>query len=168
MAFLDLVKKRHSHRQYKPDPVPEDVLNRFLEAGRLAPSARNDQDWTFWVQKLDDTNKDAAIAAAKGQKFVGQAPLLIGIATSGKRNMTCGQPAGTINASIALSFMLLQAAEDDLGTCWLGAFLQDEMKEFFGIPADLDLVAVTPLGYPADTPDARPRKSLDEIAHFVD
>ncbi len=168
MTFLDLVKKRQSHRQYKPDPVPEDLLNRFLEAGRLAPSARNDQDWTFWIKKLDDTNRDAAVAAAKGQSFVGQAPLLIGIATSSERKMTCGQPAGTVNASIAMSFMLLQAAEDDLGTCWLGAYHQEPMKAFFGIPEELELVAVTPLGYPADTPKPRPRKALDEIVHFVD
>lgn len=168
MTFLDLVKKRQSHRQYKPDPVPEDVLNRFLEAGRLAPSARNDQDWTFWIKKIDDTNREQAIAAAKGQKFVGQAPLLVGIATSSHRNMTCGQPAGTINGAIALSFMILQAAEDDLGTCWLGAFLQEPMQEFFGLPEGLELVAVTPLGYPADTPQQRPRKELDEIVRFVD
>ena len=76
MDFYDVVQKRLSVRSYKPDPVPEDVLTRVLEAGRLAPSAKNYQPWRFIVVK-DPAIRRALVPACRGQGSVGQAPVVI-------------------------------------------------------------------------------------------
>ena len=77
--------------------------------------------------------------------------------------MACGQPARTIDGSIAMSFMILEAEELGLGTCWLGAFYNDQVKSALSIPEEYDVVAVTPIGYPAEEIPARPRKSAGEV-----
>ncbi len=77
--------------------------------------------------------------------------------------MMCGQSAGIIDVSIAFSFMMLQATELGLGTCWLGAFDENAVRKILGVPDHVRIVAMTPLGYPDDVPAGRPRKSLDEV-----
>jgi len=80
--------------------------------------------------------------------------------------MSCGQLAGTVDTSIALSFVVLQAQELGLGTVWLGAFSEPQVKEILGIPKHVRVIALTPLGYPAEQPDAKPRKSVGEIIAY--
>jgi nitroreductase len=80
--------------------------------------------------------------------------------------MLCGHPTYALDVSIAFAYMLLQAYELGLGTCWIGAFREDEVKSVLGIPQHVRVVALSPLGYPATDVSVRSRKSLDEITCF--
>jgi len=167
MDVMTAIKSRRSIRAYKSIEVEEEKLNLILEAARLSPSARNLQNWKFIVVR-DKKLRERLVEAAAGQKFVGEAPLtLIACATAPERVMTCGQPANTIDLSIALSFMMLEAAELGLGTCWLGSFYEDKVKEVLNLPEGYRVVAMTPLGYPDENPAPRPRKSIEEIVEYI-
>jgi nitroreductase len=80
--------------------------------------------------------------------------------------MMCGQPRYTVDVSIAMSFMILQAQELGLGTCWIGKFSEGDIKKILDIPDDLRVVAMTPLGYPAEDPSIRSRKEMEHIISF--
>lgn len=167
MDVMTAIKSRRSIRAYKSTEVEEEKLNLVLEAARLSPSARNLQNWKFIVVR-DKKLRERLVEAAAGQKFVGEAPLtLIACATAPERIMTCGQPANTIDLSIALSLMMLEAAELGLGTCWLGSFYEDKVKEVLNLPEGYRVVAMTPLGYPDENPSPRPRKSIEEIVEYI-
>jgi nitroreductase len=157
---------RRSVRAYKAQEVESDKIEKILEAGRLSPSANNRQEWKFIVVKNPETKKKLA-RAAMNQFFIGQAPVvLIACATEYKAVMTCGHPTYAVDVSIAFAYMLLQAYELGLGTCWIGAFKEDEVKSVLGVPNHARVVALSPLGYPAVEASARTRKSLDEITCF--
>jgi nitroreductase len=163
MDVLDAIRSRRSVRSYEDRTVEEEKLNRVLEAGRLAPSAKNRQQWKFIVVRDGDTRAKLA-EACNGQKFVGQAPVVIvacGMETEDR--MSSGQPTTTVDSTISLDHMTLQAEAEGLGTCWIGAFQALEVKALLGVPADVDVVHVTPLGYAKEKPEARLRKELAEI-----
>jgi nitroreductase len=101
------------------------------------------------------------------QSFIGQAPVvLVACATESNAVMTCGHPTYAVDVSIAFAYMLLQAYELGLGTCWIGAFKEDEMKSILGVPKEVRVLALSPLGYAAADAGARSRKRLDEITCF--
>jgi nitroreductase len=160
------IKGRSSVRSYKDLEVESHKIKTILEAGRLSPSANNRQEWKFIVVKNTETKMKLAIAALN-QSFIGQAPVvLVACATESKAVMTCGHPTYAVDLSIAFAYMLLQAYELGLGTCWIGAFSEDEVKSVLGVPKDVRVVALSPLGYAATDTVARSRKSLDEITCF--
>jgi nitroreductase len=163
--FYETVQRRLSVRSYKPDPVPEDVLNRILEAGRLAPSAKNYQPWKFIVVK-DPAIRQALVAACRGQGSVGQAPVVIcGCAIEEQvwKGMGGYWSAEAVDITIALEHMMLAATAEGLGTCWIGAFLEAEVKKVLAIPDGVKPIALTPLGYSAREHRPQPRKPLSEI-----
>ena len=163
MDVSTAISQRKSMRAYKETDVEEDKLKKILEAARLSPSASNRQKWKFIVVKNKETRKKLAIAAFN-QSFIGDAPVVIvACGTDAKTVMLCGQPAYTVDVSIACAFMILQAYELGLGTCWIGAFKEDEVKKILKIPESVRVVAMTPLGYPNQPPSQRSRKSLDQI-----
>jgi len=163
MDVSTAISQRKSMRAYKETDVEEDKLKKILEAARLSPSASNRQKWKFIVVKNKETRKKLAIAAFD-QSFIGDAPVvIIACGTDAKTVMLCGQPAYTVDVSIACAFMILQAYELGLGTCWIGAFKEDEVKKILKIPESVRVVAMTPLGYPNQPPSQRSRKSLDQI-----
>ncbi len=163
MQVHEAIKNRRSVRAYKSDPVPEQSLRKVLEAARLAPSAHNDQDWKFIVIK--DIKKRKQLAqAAQSQSFIAEAPVVIAaVALNPERVISCEVPAYAINLTIAVDHMTLQACEQGLGTCWIGAFSQEEVKKILNIPDKYKVVALLPLGFPADSPRPKTRKSLKEI-----
>ena len=166
MTVKETIMARRSIRNYKPDEVDEVLLNQVLEAGKLAPSALNKQNWKCTVVK----NKDIAIAlseACLGQKMVKEAPVTLVLWSTDDRVMHCGQSAASINCSIALSFMLLEAAALGLGTCWLGAYDNEKVKKVLNLPQKAQVVAVSPLGYSDEKPMARPRKDLSELIEII-
>lgn len=166
MTVAEAIACRRSIRSYLPREVEAEKLAAVLDAGRLAPSARNRQEWRF-IAVTDSALQERLAQAAYGQQFVAQAPVVLVICdTGGEYTMTCGQPGGTVDCSIALSFMMLQAAELGLGTCWLGKYDEQTVREILGIPSAVRVVAMTPLGYPAETPAPRPRKQAAEIVVF--
>ncbi len=162
MDLMQAIRARRSIRDYQDRPVEEEKLQAVLQAGGLAPSARNMQDWKFIVVK-DAATRQKLARAARDQQFVGQAPVVIAACGTSDLVMTCGQPTYPIDVAIALDHMTLAAAALDLGTCWIGAFYEDQVKEILGVPQEIRVVALLPLGYPAEEPEPRPRKNLDEI-----
>jgi nitroreductase len=166
MDVFTAIHQRRSVRAYKDTEVEEDKLKKILEVARLSPSSSNRQEWKFIVVKNKETKKNLA-NAAMGQSFIGEAPVVIvACGTDAKSIMLCGQPAHTVDVSIACSFMILQACELGLGTCWIGAFKEDEVKRILKIPESVRVVAMTPLGYPNQPPSQKNRKGLNQIVCF--
>ncbi|MFH1938958.1 MAG: nitroreductase family protein [bacterium] len=160
---LEAIKKRQSVRSYQDKEIPEEILKQILEAGRLAPSAKNTQSWKFIVVK-DKNLRKKLVPACKNQEFVGEAPVVIaGCATNPDYVMSNGEHAYSIDLAIALDHMSLEAASLGLGTCWIGAFYQDQVKEILGVPEDVRIVSLMPLGYPKELGTKTERKPLSEI-----
>jgi nitroreductase len=166
MELMETIKRRRSVRSYQDKAVEEDKLLRILEAGRLAPSAKNMQDWKFVVVR-DPRLRRKLAEAARNQEFVGQAPVVIVACGTSDYVMTCGQLTYPIDVSIAIDHMTLAAVEEGLGTCWIGAFYEEKVKEILQIPQPIRVVALLPLGYPAaEQAKPTPRKSLKEIVAY--
>jgi nitroreductase len=168
LDFHDAVQKRLSVRSYKPDPIPEDSLNRILEAGRLAPSAKNCQPWKFIIVK-DPEVKNALVPACRGQSFIAEAPVVIcacALSDMAWKGMGGYWTAEAVDVTIALEHMILAAAAEGLGTCWIGAYTEAEVKKVLAIPDNVKPIALTPLGYPARESKPRPRKPLSEIVCY--
>jgi nitroreductase len=166
MEIVEAIRSRRSIRNYQDRTVEQEKLIRVLEAGRRAPSARNLQDWKFIVVK-DKEKRQKLSEAAKGQAFVAQAPVVIAACgTQTEYIMTCGQYCYPIDVAIAIDHMSLMATAEGLGTCWIGAFYEDKVKDILGIPEKIRVAVMLTLGYPAESPVARPRKKLEEIVAY--
>ena len=166
MEFHEVIRTR-SIRAYRPDPIPEEALNRVLEAVRIAPSGSNRQPWKFIVVGNDKLRRRLA-AACGNQGFIGEAPVVVvacGYNINYDRGGYMGDMSMLIDVSIAFTHLILAARAEGLGTCWIGAFNNDEVKKILNIPGEVNVVAVTPLGYPKDDGFVEPglRKPLAEI-----
>lgn len=167
MDFYDVVRTRRSVRSFKKNPIPEEVLSRVLEAARVAPSGSNRQPWKFILVR-DEALKQKMISACDNQKFMADAPLIV-VACGQKLSFNRGgymrEMSMLIDVSIAFTHLILAARAEGLGTCWIGAFKNDEIKKLLGVPEGYEVVAATPLGYPAENvfTEPRDRKNLDEI-----
>ncbi len=149
MGVLDVIKLRKSVRVYSKDKeIKDEDLKKILESARLAPSAKNIQDWKFVVVRDKNVLKKL-VPACKDQKFVGECSCVIAACSDETEYlMTCGQPAYTVDISIAVAHMELMAAEIGIGSCWLGAFYEDRVKKELGVPSNARVVALLTLGYP--------------------
>ncbi len=169
MEFYEVIRRRRSVRAYQPDPIPEETLNRILEAGRLAPSAKNLQPWRFLVIR-DRRLISELIPAMRNQKFIAEAPILIGVVA--KEKIAWGRMGGywssyPVDCAIALEHIILAATAEGLGTCWIGAYEEKEVRRILNIPEDEKPIAFTPLGYPNESPEERTRKPLSEIVQYL-
>lgn len=166
MNVYEAIEKRRSVRAYKNEDVSEEKLKKILEAGRLAPSAHNSQEYKFIVVKDAKKRKELA-EAASGQKFIAQAPVII-IAVSLNPGHLMGSevPAYAMDLAIALDYMTLAAVEEGLGTCWIGAFSQEKVKKVLNIPDTYKVAALLPLGIPDDEPGVKSRKKTEEIVCY--
>lgn len=161
MTFLELVKQRRSIRRYRPDPVPQTKLDAVLEAARLAPSWANGQCWTFIT--VTDPKVKHAVAAA-GNDWIEAAPVLVvACADPAKSGSKGDQSYYLLDIGIAMEHLILAATEQGLGTCWIGWFDERKARAALGVPDTIRVVAMTPLGYPDESPEPRPRKTLGEI-----
>ena len=166
MDFLELVKSRYSVRSYEPRPVEQDKLDRVLEAARMAPSGSNQQPWRFVVVR-DPEVRRRLVAACADQEHVAQAPVVIaGVGLTPDHVMNCDIPGDAVDLAIAMDHLSLAAAAEGLGTCWIGAFVQGRIREVLGIPEWAKVVQVMTLGYPADSPRPKSRKSLGRIVCY--
>lgn len=163
MDVFEAINKRRSIRKYKETPVEDEKLEMILEAARIAPSAANRQEWKFIVVKNKET-REKLVEAANNQVFVGEAPVIIvACSTESERVMPCGQYAYTVDLAIAVSFMILEATEQGLGTCWLGAYDEEKVRRILNIPERVRVPAIFTLGHADEEPHQRPRKLLNEI-----
>ena len=165
MDVYEAIRSRTSVRSYRSDPIEEDKLERILDAARLAPSGKNGQPWRFIVIKDQDT-KEKLVPACRNQAFLGEAPVVI--AACGREDEAYGRMGGYWNSlpvdiGIALEHLMLAAEAEGLGTCWIGAFVEEEVREILSVPGEVKDVALTPVGYPATERKTRPRKDLEEI-----
>jgi nitroreductase len=166
MEVFKAIQTRRSIRHYLDQPVEKEKLGQVLEAARLAPSAKNRQEWAFVVVQYKETRKKLSIAAC-GQSFVSEAPVVIaGCSTESEYVMTCGQYGYSIDLAIAIDHMTLMAASLGLGTCWIGAFHEDQVKKILNIPDKIRVVELLTLGYPSHQPSPRSRKGFDEIVRY--
>jgi nitroreductase len=166
MDVIDAIKNRISVRKYLDKDVEEEKLNEVLEAGRLAPSASNRQEWRYIVVR-DKSTRKKLVEAANNQSFVGEAPVVIVCcAETDEHIMSCGEKCYPIDLAISIDHMTLRAVELGLGTCWIGAFNQDKVKKLLGIPDKIRVVNLLPLGYPAEKKSTKIRKPLTEIVHY--
>ena len=161
-------EKRKSVRKYSSKEVSNDAVNRILSAAIKAPSAGNIQPWHFFV--ITDLNaKDQLCSAALNQGFVKEAPIVIVVCAkpqeSAKKykdrgiNLFCIQ-----DTAAAIQNMLLAAVSEGLGSCWVGAFDEDEAARIIDVDKETTRpVALITLGYPEKEPSKRPRHPLDEV-----
>ena len=166
MEVMEAIKTRRSIRSYQDKMIEDDKLHLILEAGRLAPSASNRQEWKFVVVKEKEARRKLAVAA-RGQSFIGEAPVVIvACARETEHTMLCGQKSYPIDIAIAVDHMTLKAVEEGLGTCWVGAFREDEVKKILNIPEEVRVVCLLPIGYPQNIPEPTPRRSEGEVIVF--
>ncbi|MBT9137185.1 MAG: NADH dehydrogenase [Firmicutes bacterium] len=166
MSVYEAIKRRRSIRSYQEQAVPEEVLTRILEAARMAPSGGNRQPWKFVVVTDKEIRKKLG-EAANNQDFVGQAPVIItAVGLDPENIMACGIPGDPVDVAIAIDHITLAAVEEGLGTCWIGAFSQEKVREILRIPSSFKVIALLTLGYTADSPGAKVRKSLQEIVCY--
>lgn len=166
MNVHEAIRKRRAVRSYKDDPIPEESLKKILEAARLAPSAKNKQDWKFIVVRDSETRAKLS-EAARNQEFVARSPIVIaGITLDPDYVMGSEVPAYAVDLAIAMEHIALAAIEEGLGTCWVGGFSQKEAKETLQIPEKYKVVILMPLGFSADKPALKSRKSIEEIVCY--
>ncbi len=163
MNVKDAIRTRRSIRKFLNKPIPQEKLEKVLNAGRLAPSANNRQPWKFIVV-LDKMKRRELAQAAKNQEFVGEAPaVIVAVALNPDYIMSCEVPGYAVDLSIALDHMMLAAVEENLGTCWIGAFSQQAVKSLLNIPEKYKVAALLPIGFPAESPKPKSRKSLEQV-----
>jgi nitroreductase len=177
MEFHDVIRARTSVRQYSDKSVDEDKITYILECARLAPSWANKQCWRFIIIKNKETIEQISKTSLIN-RWLKTAPVVI---------VACADPTDsgtnnsldyyTVDVSIAFEHVVLAATDVGLGTCWIGGFNEEKVKELLEIPKRIRVVALTPLGYPVDTIGfaeritktvlkTKKRKTLDEIVHY--
>lgn len=164
MDVFEAIRTRYSCRRYLAKPVEEEKLVQVLEAARLAPSARNFQEWRL-VVVTDAATRQRLAAAASNQTFVGEAAVVIACcAETDGHVMRCGEKCYPIDVAIAIDHMTLAATALGLGTCWIGAFDAPAVRGILGIPDSVPVVELLVLGYPAGAPPAhKGRHALEKI-----
>jgi len=151
MNVLEAIKTRRSVRSYSSRPIPADVLERCRQALRWAPSACNFQPWRFILVTAPELRGQVA-RAASDQLWMADAPVIVvgcALPEQAYKGMGGYGNSAEIDVAIALDHLTLTAVAEGLGTCWIGAFDEGEVKRLLEIPPQAKPVAVTPLGYPA-------------------
>jgi nitroreductase len=168
MKFIELAEKRCSIRGFKPEPVPEDVLNEILLAGNLAPTAKNLQPFHFIVVR-DATALDG-LATAYPAPFFREAPVVIVVCVESSkgwtRDRTDGKNYSEVDAAIATDHMTLAATDRGLGCCWIGAFDPVKVSAIMGLPKDIEPLAMLPIGFPNAAGREKQRKPLEELVRY--
>jgi len=169
MDVFEVVEKRRSIRRFKPEPVATDDLKKILEAGRLAPSGGNRQPWYFIVVRDLETKKALSVVA-NNQRFIADADIVI--VALGNPSVSSTKLPYKLSSTripfkqdpmIAIEHMILAATALGYGTCWIGAFSEDEVKKIMKVPENLAVIALLPVGVPDESPLSRPRKAFGEI-----
>ncbi|MEM0359618.1 MAG: nitroreductase family protein [Candidatus Hadarchaeales archaeon] len=168
MDTLEAIRKRRSIRSFKPDPIPEEDLRKMLEAAAWAPSAGNCQPLELVVVK-DQRIKEEVMEAAFGQPFIGEAPVVVVICADVERTVGRYGRRGELfyvqDTAAATQNLLLAATSLGYGTCWVGAFSEDEVARVLHLPPGIRPLAIVPIGRSAEKPEAPPRRPLEEIVH---
>ena len=168
-TFLDMVRERWSVRKFKQEQISDEHMARILEAGRCAPSACN-----YQPQRVLVLQSDEAIARVRHvTHWAFNAPTVLFVCADlaeSWKNMD-GCDSAEVDAAIALDHMMMEAWECGVGSTWVRGFDERVMRQAFGLPPTWKMVAMMPMGYPAE--NARPsnwhftRKSTQELYRFI-
>ncbi|NIS50597.1 MAG: nitroreductase, partial [Phycisphaerae bacterium] len=150
MTVIEAIRQRYSCRAYHEKPIEQEKLDSIFEAARLAPSAKNTQDWRFVVVTDKETKRLVADTTNRPDVFQKASAIIVACSNSDEV-MRCGQAIGPIDVSIALEHIALQATELGLATCWIGSFLTDKVRAILNIPSDVAIIELMTIGYPADS-----------------
>ena len=164
--LFEVITARYSVRGYKPEPVPEATLGKVLEAARRAPTAANRQP--FRVVVVHTEGREDELLRVYSRPWLVQAPLvLLMVAVPGEawRRMD-DKPYDEVDATIAMDHLVLAATALGLGTCWIAAFDPQAAREVFGLPDDVEPIALTPLGLPDKPSATTPRRPLSELVRY--
>lgn len=163
MEFYDVLRQRRSIRAYNADGIPEAALERIFDAVGLAPSACNNQPTRFLF--VSDPEVRGRLCECYPRDWLATAPMLV--VALGNRDKAWrrfnGQSSHAIDVAIALEHLVLAAAAEGLGTCWICAFDQEQARQLLCLPDCWEVVAMTPLGWPADEPPPQTRRPFNEI-----
>ena len=174
MSFLDLCKERYSVRKFSPKAVEEEKIQKILEAGRLAPTAKNSQSHKIFYLKSEESL--AKIRAATPMAFNAPVVLMVCYDTNTSyKNLADthfkNYDGGEVDAAIVTTSMMMEATELGLGTLWARGFNSQTIIDAFQLPDNLHLVCLLDIGYPA--PDCKPserhtdRKPLRETVQEI-
>jgi len=169
MDVLEAIKGRRSIRSFKSDKVSAQLVEILVDAAQQAPSAGNVQPWEFIIIREPKTKKEL-VHAALDQTFIAEAPVIIVVCANeklaAKRYGTRGRTLYCVqDTAAAIQNILLAAYSLGLGTCWIGAFDEEETREILRIPQDVRPVAIVPVGYPAESPYPRTRRPSSQLVH---
>lgn len=154
MGFMKLAKERFSVRSFKNTPVEDEKIEKILEAARIAPTAKNSQPQKIFVLKSPEAVEKINTVC----RCIYGAPLVFAVGydkaeifgVSDERHYGFGE----VDSTIVTTHMMLEAADLGLGSCWVGLFRDEEVRNLFDIPDDIRITALMPMGYPAD--DCKP------------
>jgi nitroreductase len=166
MDFSKLITARYSVRAYKPDPVPVPALEYILDAARLAPTAANKQPFRLIVVHTPGREQEMRRIYRRGW-FI-QAPIIICACIVPEEGWVRGDGRRYWDVDVAIVFdhLILAAADQGLGTCWIANFDAKAAREVLRLPDTVEPFLVTPLGYPADEPKSKLRRPLSELVHY--
>ncbi len=166
MELLALLRHRYSVRAYRPDPVPDELLRQVLEAAQWAPTACNRQP--FQIIVIRTAGRETELGAIYARPWFVQTPLVICMCAWPQKawSRKDGVNYSWVDATIAMDHLVLAATAAGLGTCWVAAFDPEAARKILELPAGVEPVAFTPLGYPADLPKPKNRLPLDDLIHW--
>jgi len=170
MDTFECIKTRRAIRKYLDVPVPWDLVGNILEAGRYAPSSGNLQNWKFIVV-LEKANREAIAEACLKQMWIAAAPVIIVICAEPKKAERYygirGERLYTVqNCAAVAENMLLEAHNQGLGSCWVGAFDEEMVKRALAIPEEARPQIILTFGYPDEKVPRPARFPLEPITHF--
>lgn len=167
MDFFEVIKRRRSVRKYLSTPVPDVIIEKILDVGRIAPSAANKQPWHFIL--IREESQRVKLKTAYDRSWLLEAPviLIVCVDTQAGWIREDEKEYATVDAAIAMQAMILAATNEGLGTCWIANFKEEDLKNALAIPKHITPIVMTPIGYPDPEEKMRPftRKNLDEILH---
>jgi nitroreductase len=163
MDVMETIRTRRSVRSYNERRIPDETLRELLEAFHLAPSANNEQPWKLIVVREPEIKRKLA-GVCYGQTFIAEADAVCVACGLPNRSKIGGYVTSLyVDVAIAVDHLTLAAWRHGLGTCWIGAFDENAVKKLLDIPADVRVIVLTPLGYPASRGGSARRKPLDEV-----
>ena len=168
--MIEIIKKRRSIRKYKTDPIPQEIIDELIEALIGAPSAGNLQARKFYFI-FDKALKIEITEAAYNQDFISEAPLVIVGCVDENKIKRYGERGenlyGICDVSASIQNLMLVATEKGLGTCWVGGFDENKIKEILNLPTHLRPIVIVPVGYPAENTKPPKRISKDEAVEII-
>ena len=170
MTVTQAIESRRSIRKFLPKAIESEKLEQIADAFRLAPSARNGQSWKLLVVTDTEVKEKIAAASPDGNPpspiISGAAAVLVGTCST-QSVMSNGHRVDSIDVSIAMTFAMLKAQELGLGTCWMAYYTEQGLRDALNLPNDVSIVAIMPLGYADESPEARPRKAFNEVIEYI-